>query len=197
MSHITHCVDVRVMSHIFMSRVSHMAESYREGSVYTTRTATPTTKTTALKRGAVPSWQVLVAGASTRGMWLIYMRDVTHSHTSAVLSWQAHVAGASTCVTWLIYMRDVTHSHTSAVPSWQAHVAGASTCVTWLIYMRDMTHSHKCCAVLASPCCRCIHMCDVTHPYAIWLIRMWHDSFIRVTWLIHTQVWCFVDKPIL
>jgi len=166
MSHITHCVDVRVMSHIFMSRVSHMAESYREGSVYTTRTATPTTKTTALKRGAVPSWQVLVAGASTRGMWLIYMRDVTHSHTSAVLSWQAHVAGASTCV-------------------------------TWLIYMRDMTDSHKCCAVLASPCCRCIHMCDVTHPYAIWLIRMWHDSFIRVTWLIHTQVWCFVDKPIL
>jgi len=108
MSHGTHmnesCLTYEwVMEHTFLSHVSHMTESYREGSVYTIRAATPTTKTTALKRGAVPSWQVLLAGASTRGTWLIYMRDMTHPHTSAVPSWQAFVSGAFMCVMWLIH----------------------------------------------------------------------------------------------
>jgi len=42
----------------------------------------------------------------------------------------------------------------------------------WLNRMYDMTHSYV---------WQClIHMCDMTHSY------VWHDSFICVTWLIHT-----------
>jgi len=63
-------------------------------------------------------------------------------------------------------------------------------CVAWLVHTCDMTHLHVC---LDSDLCviSIINMCDLTWT----LSYVWHDSFIRVTWLIHmcgltqTYVW--------
>jgi len=58
-------------------------------------------------------------------------------------------------------------------------------CVTWLLHMYDETNSRKNLAgVCAGPACDC----------GVWKIEevcvcVWHDSFIRVTWLIQVRIW--------
>jgi len=72
------------------------------------------------------------------------------------------------CVTWRIRMCDMTDSHV-----WH----DSSIYVTWLIHMCDMTHSHEwrgsfICVTWS------IHIYDTTH-----------DSFMWVTWRIHTRLY--------
>jgi len=55
------------------------------------------------------------------------------------------------------------------MPRWQV-CHDSLACVTWLIRMCDMPHSLR---------------CDMTHLCVTCPIRMWHDSFISGTWLIH------------
>jgi len=63
--------------------------------------------------------------ATSEGLWLIHMCDVTHSYV-----WHDSLV----CVTWPIHMCDMTHSHV-------CH--NSCICVTWLIHMCDMTHGAK------------------------------------------------------
>jgi len=62
--------------------------------------------------------------------------------------------------------------------------------VTWLLC--DMPHSYMWHSFILW---HDVFICDMTHSYVTWLIHMWHDSvhvwrdtFIRVTWLIHSCV---------
>jgi len=63
------------------------------------------------------------------------------------------------------------------------------SCVRNDLYVCDMNHTHwwKDSFICDVTC----HMCDMTHPYAIWLVHMWHNSFICdmmhscMTWLIN------------
>ena len=111
----------------------------------------------------------------------IHMCDMTHSYV-----WQQSFI----CVTGLL----------SLLLLWMAPKKYAFTCVIRLIHTCDflihtyaLTHSRVCDRfVLSNPAVRgakerFIHSCDdsfirVTHLF------VWHDSFIRVTWLIHTCV---------
>jgi len=66
--------------------------------------------------------------------------------------------------------------HTLSLPNTCCNIGVASLIsVTWLIYMWDMTH---------------LYVWHDSFVRVTWLIHiysyMWHDSFIRVTWLIYT-----------
>jgi len=146
--------------------------------------------------------------------WLIHMCDMTHLYACNT-SWH----DSFICLAWLIYMhvihRDMTHSyvwHDSSIctyTSWHDPLI----CVTWLMYMHDsMTwltdaRSGSSLSMYWLNVTWLIHMFDMTHPY-MWLdsqIRiqglrsqctdsMWHDSFIRVTWLMymHASFTCVI-----
>jgi len=113
--------------------------------------------------------------------WLIHMCDVTNSHvwSDAFIRviWLIHVWHTNTSyawhdpfirVIWLIHMCDTTNSYV-----WHA----SFMCVIWLIHMRDMAHM-----------CDMSHsMCDVNLTVRRYL-SVRHDSFIRMTCLIH-RIW--------
>jgi len=133
--------------------------------------------------------------------WLIHIRDMTHSCV-----WH----DTFTCVTWLIYMCDMTHScrrrDSFICVTWLIHMCDMTHSyvwhdsfirVTWLIpcmwhdtfihmnesaqtnLLRNTPVSLYACHMSTIKCVTwLVHMCDMTHSY------VWHDSFIRVTWLI-------------
>jgi len=119
--------------------------------------------------------------------WVVHMCDMTRSYM-----WhdQQHLharfanlmACSAVCVTWLICVCAMTHSHlwrdSLTFVTWR-HVCDVtrSTCVSappisW--------HAHVC---MWNHSCVCvpwrIHRCDMTRSY------VWHDSFLRVTWLVY------------
>jgi len=81
------------------------------------------------------------------------------------------------CVPRLIHMCDMTNSyvwHDAFIcVTWRIHMCDMTICVTWLIRTCDMTHSYL---------WHDLFMC-VTEDSCI---CMTWDSFIRVTWLIHS-----------
>ena len=93
-----------------------------------------------------------------RRVWLIHMCDMTHSYV-----WQ----DSFICVSWLIHMCDMTHS-----------VCDMTQCVTWLSVWHDSVCDMTKCVIGLSVWHDSI-MFDMAHLYAR------HDSFIRMTWLIH------------
>jgi len=98
--------------------------------------------------------------------WLLHTCDMSHSYVT-----RAHGSFVKRKKT--VGMCDMTHSnvtraHWSFVKKKKVYV-----CVTWLIHTCDMSHSH------------------VTRAHGSFVKKtkncryVWHDSFIRVTWLIH------------
>jgi len=92
-----------------------------------------------------------------------YMYDMTDSyvwHDWSIRAWY----GSFICVTWLIHMR-----------------------VIWPIHTRDMTHSHvwhdSSTRDLRTELLTPLYWFEFDPPFAIKL-HMWHDAFIRVTWLV-------------
>jgi len=120
--------------------------------------------------------------------WLIHICDVTLSYVWRV-SWPSRVEAFACvtqricatwlilmwhdsfeCVTWLILMCDMTHSHV-----WH----DLTISVTGLFHICDMPHDY-----VEAFTCQARNICDMTHSYVTWLILMWHDSFVLVTWLV-------------
>jgi len=122
------------------------------------------------------STRVRASSSDIYAIWLIHMRDMTHSYV-----WH----DSFICLTWLVHMCDMTHSY-----AWRDSFVR----VTWLIHMCDMIlrhgqHARDICMLLDSfirvtwlrPVCDMTHSKDdMTQTY------IWHASFIRVTWHIHT-----------
>jgi len=124
---------------------------------------------------------------------LIHMCDMTHSYV-----WH----DSFICVTWLIH-RDET---------WLIHAVNecgnvrsdviwdrdsrldAMWCEMWYDVMWDVmcchvTHS-RCAVWLSHHMGGCdLFVCDVTRSYMMWLVHVWHDSFIYVAWLISYVTW--------
>ena len=111
-----------------------------------------------------------------RVTWLIDTFDMTRAyvwHDSFIL------------VTWLIHACDMTHSYV-----WHDLFMR----VTWLMHTCDMNHSY----VRHDSCIRVTWLLEVPCSFFIGVLCAlrttlrgkceWHDSFICVTWLIHTCV---------
>jgi len=147
-----------VMSHMWMSHVTHVNESCHTYEWVMSHTWMLHT------RARIYGQRVRACAAFTCVTWLIHTCDMTHSH-----EWH----DSFMCVTWL--MHDMTHScvwHDSCMSATRGICMcdvthwfvsqDAFTCVTWLIHMCVLTHSY------------------LTNSY------LWHDSHVHVTWLIHT-----------
>ena len=97
-------------------------------------------------------------------MWMSHVTHVNEScHTCEwVMShiWMSHVTrmneSCHTCEWVMSHMWMSYNTYTAAQHCTDHRSSASPTCVTWLI-----------------------HMCDMTHSY------VWHDSFIRVIWLVH------------
>jgi len=127
------------------------------------------------------------------GTALIHMCDTTHPCKDQVAPAIAAFWYWFICVTWLIYWCNVTR--------WFVWY-DSFVCVTWLIHTCDVTHSYEYnmtdsyvwrdsfIRVASGSCYRSllvlIHMCDIILLY-VWRgsFKIWHDSFIRVTWINH------------
>jgi len=135
---------------------------------------------------------VRVTWLIVRVTWLICACHVTHQYLNTFTNcWQRDSSACIhvqydlfVCVTWPTYI--LTRSRQRTARSWCVY-----TCVIWLIYACDMTHL---CVWSDSP----IYLITLTtanreiavHTYmrdvkyrGAW-IRMRHDSFVNVTWLI-------------
>jgi len=135
---------------------------------------------------------------------LICVFDMTHAYV-----WH----DAFEWVTCLFHMQDMTQEHLPRGPYNRVtcflHTWGMThsnvwhdscRCVAWLMQMSDMPQmhlqhtsmQHSPCHV-PSICVKCLfHMCGTTHSYVwhdscICVIQLvvWHEAFVRVTWLIH------------
>jgi len=135
---------------------------------------------------------------------LLYMRDVIHSYVchASLTYWVWH--HLFLCVTWILNMRDASHSyvcHDSLIccgfidyrnfgrHPWHDSFIYA----TWFMRMCDMTRYYVCHDSLI--CCGIIdcrnfgrHPWDMTHSYMRHdsSVCVWHDSLLRLPWLIHT-----------
>jgi len=99
------------------------------------------------------------------------------------------------CVAWLMYMCGVKSGDYLEIlwnlersvlnVSWQHMYVSTCDVTRWLIHTSDMTYRHEplihMCAMTHSRATWRIHTCDMTHSY------VWHDAFIRVTWVIHIR----------
>jgi len=179
-----------VMSHIWMSHVTHMNESCR-------------------------TYEWVMSHIWMSHVAHICMSHVTHMNESChsygrVMShiWMSHVAHmnesrhTSAWVIRYVEMSHVTHMdeschickslHTYEYES--SHIWMICEDLTWLIHMCDMTHSyvqHDSCIRLTLSS-QIIHMCEDSYSY----VR--HDSFMCATWLIHmcdmTHVWHYLPR---
>jgi len=130
--------------------------------------------------------------------WLIRMNESCLTHTKGVLLhiWMSHVthmiAGTNihVCETWLMH-RGLLHCK-SHITRWMSHVSHI-----WMRHVttRHVTHMNVSCHTYESVMSHIwishvTQMNESCHP-SEWVIlhvekEVWHDSFTRVTWLIHT-----------
>jgi len=135
------CVDTTcewVMSHMWMSHVTHVNESWHTHKCHAAYYLVLTLAHVSLLSLPLPR-------AFTRVTWLFHMCVMTHlfvCHDSFVcVPWFVHMCvmthscmchDSFTCVTWLIHMCVMSHLYV-----WQ----DSFICVSWLIHM---THSYVC-----------------------------------------------------
>ena len=117
-----------------------------------------------------------------------------------LLLWQVcvcHMTHSYMCDMTDSYMCDMTHSYMcDMTDSYMCDMTHSYMCDMTHSYMCDMTHSYMCDMTHS-------YMCDMTHQcyivdlllwlVCLWVTRhdmthscVWHDSFVRVTWLIRT-----------
>ena len=120
---------------------------------------------------------------------LFHMQDMTQEHlprgpynrvTCFIHTWgmtHSNVGHDSfKCVAWFMQMCGMTHAdvrHASDAPATHVHATQPMPCP---IHMCEMS----------------LHMCGTTHSYGwhdscicVMQLVVWHEAFVRVTWLIH------------
>jgi len=93
---------------------------------------------------------------------------------------RSHVWQYGTCVTWVVHMCD---NMRRVWPVWHVtHIIGdmcdMSRSHLWHVTIRGIRHG------------TCdMHMCDIVwHVWRVWYVcHVWHDSSMRLTWLIHMR----------
>jgi len=116
--------------------------------------------------------------------WLMRICDMTHAYMqrdSGEVGWRREEVREG--MTWLIHMCDTTHAYMwrdSGEVGWRCEEVGEC----WKLIFGKFLFEHRPCVLhMSHDSFICvtwlIHTCDMTHLY------VWHDSFIRVTWLIH------------
>ena len=164
-----------VMSHVWVSHVTHVSESchthqknsFKDNGFATEAAASTRELAKRFLYNAFARLILFVGMLSKSAPPSAFMCDMTPScvwHDSFI------------CVTWLLHMCNMT-------PWYVWH--DSFICVTWLIHTCEMTHSylwHEALLSLVrhdSPVCVTwlTRMCDMTHPYVC------HDSLECVSWL--------------
>ena len=122
-------------------------------------------------------------------VWHTWMSHVPHTNESCpTYKWVMHgvcaresqdkreqsVCWQVLCVTWLIHVGGTTHSPIHVCGRTRSYVShDACVCVT--VYARARAQTNESKAVVTW----LIHVYDMNHSY------VWHDCFVRVTWLMH------------
>jgi len=207
---LTHTPYEWVMSHIWMSHVSHMNESCLTQYLYLNGNRL---------RGTIPAELGKLSKLQHLGLWTnslevyLHMWDMTHSYarhgaftrknfmcetwlicmSDLILSLPSCVRRDSLiCETWFIYTWDMTHSYVRH----DAFIWESFMCETWLIHVWDMTHSHALPSCVRHDLFICetwlIHMWDMTHPLPVRYNTVQYqrysmpEPFICETWLLRT-----------
>jgi len=159
---------------------SHMIRSYVWHDSVTQDSLAPVTHT--WSEWVMPRHVTLAFVSCIHVTWLTHSGLTRSCHTYLErVTWLTHMGlthmGLTrSCHTYLERVSRVTschimsHSRLSRAYVWHQAHCDALICVTRLIHMCEMKWL--------------IHMCDMTHSY------VWHDLYIRVMWLTHSDHMC-------